>query len=196
MYNFYCNKLNITIPPLIQDVDTLELNDTRVSQLSLDLMHPEMKNFLSSLQITVPWIQIFYREPGGNSPVHTDGEFGDYVKLNFIYDGESSAKMNWFEPIKPVETKEQLSDIKFTDTNYRYIEWNRKEVTKVHSEYLNGSYLIQVGKPHSISHVKHIRYCISFILNKENKRVTMADACNIFNKWRAVSDSNARPPSS
>lgn len=178
MYNLYCNKLKIDVPPLIQDVDTLDVKGTYLTQLSFDLINPKMMDLLTNLGLTVRWLEIFYRKPGDNCPLHTDDLPGDYAKLNFIYGGAESV-MNWFEPNKEVDAQ-----VQFTDINSRYVSWNYNDVDKVHSEHLQGSYLIQVGRPHNVQNVIHERYCLCFLLKKENKRLSMLEAYNLFHEWR------------
>ena len=63
MQNLYCNKLNLNISPLKEEYDVTSVTTPHTS-VELDMIHPAMREWLDSLGITVPWIEIFYRKPG------------------------------------------------------------------------------------------------------------------------------------
>lgn len=179
MQNIYCNKLKLDIPPLVESYDITSVQDSHTS-VSLDQIHPKMREWLDRMGINVIWAEIFYRKPGDHGGVHTDSTPGDFTKINWIYGGKSS-RMFWYTVTDPkaIDRKPNITPV---DTNYT--SFKMSEVKPVYSEELLGVYLLQVGAPHLVLNPREDRYCICFVLaDKTGKRLTMLESYEILKDY-------------
>jgi hypothetical protein len=179
MQNIYCNKLKLDIPPLVESYDITSVQDSHTS-VSLDQIHPKMREWLDSMGINVIWVEIFYRKPGDHGGVHTDSTPGDFTKINWIYGGKSS-RMFWYTVTDPkaIDRKPNITPV---DTNYT--SFRMSEVKPVYSEELLGVYLLQVGAPHLVLNPSEDRYCLCFVLtDKTGKRLTMSESYEILKDY-------------
>lgn len=179
MQNLYCNKLNLTIPPLVESYDVTSVTSPHTS-VGADQIHPKMREWLDSLGINVIWIEIFYRKPGQHGGVHTDNAPGDFTKINWIYGGKNS-RMMWFEVTDPKALDRKAIQ---TSVETNYIAYSMSEVKPVYSEELLGAYLLQVGVPHIVLNPREDRYCLCFVLaDKTGKRLTMSESYEILKDY-------------
>lgn len=159
--------------PLIEGYNIFDTKSPHI-KISLDLINPELKDFLKSKGIVVTWIETFTKYPGTTGTIHTDVRYGDFTKINWVFGGTDSS-MLWYTP-KPgvLNTKLPLK----TAVNSDYLSFLNDEVDLVYSEKLSGSYLVQVGAPHSVHNPKEKRYCVSMVINdiRTRKRLSMNEA--------------------
>jgi hypothetical protein len=179
MQNLYCNKLNLNISPLKEEYDVTSVTTPHTS-VELDMIHPAMREWLDSLGITVPWIEIFYRKSGQHGGVHTDSIPGDFTKINWIYGGKNS-KMIWYKITDP-KALDRKPNTTSVETNY--IAYAMSEVSPVYAEELLGAYLLQVGVPHIVLNPREDRYCLCFVLaDKTGKRLTMPESYELLKDY-------------
>jgi hypothetical protein len=176
--NPYCNLLSLPFPPLREGFDIKQFDKSHVI-ISIDEMHPEMKELLYSLGITVTLIELFHREPGNTGSIHTDYKPGDFTKINWVYGGENS-RMLWYN-VKDPSTDKNVSN---TIASTNYIEYSLSEVTLAHTIKLTGSALVQVGVPHLVVNPKEHRYCLCFVLADFNRtRLTMQQSQELLSNY-------------
>ncbi len=161
-----------------------EFDITKITQphegIDINEMNSEMKTFLESLGIKVSWIELFYRKPGYPGSIHADSIGGDFTKINWVTGGKDSI-MIWFKIINSAIEKNKTS---LTMANTGYIKYMWDEVTMVHSEFMLGPSLVQVGVPHLIINPSEDRYCLSFVLtDMYGKRLTMAESCKLLKDY-------------
>lgn len=174
MINPFCNPLNLTIPPLSEKFDPKTITNEYASP-DLSYVHPDMTEWLSQFGVSVYRIDFFHKLPREPlSEIHIDGVKGDRAKINWVYGGKNS-KMIWYEPLV-------LEEKSFSQTiaGGNYTSYKLHEVREIYSNELLKPSLVQAGEPHAIYNPTEERICISLALKKNNKQVTMAEACEIF----------------
>lgn len=178
--NNYCSKIEFNLSPLIEGYDLFSYNSV-IQKLSLDIINPKLKDLLDNLGITISWLELFVRQPWAVSLIHTDRQLGDFTKINFIFKG-SGSYMNWYTP-KDIAMPKKNSELTATGTTYTV--YNINEVDIVHKQQLLGSYLVQVGTPHSIVNLKEKRYCLCMIIvDKETgSRLPMIKAQQLLSEY-------------
>lgn len=128
--------------------------------------------------------EVFYTPAGNVLPIHSDGfqPFVDFVKLNFVYDGDRST-MHWF---KLKEELELTSDTNHNKTSYTFIK--PEDVDEIYKAEIGTPSLVNVGVPHGIDNKQNTngRWCICLIpnyrdsSNRESPRVLFNEALDIF----------------
>ena len=168
--NKYCNKINLPFEPLIPEYNIFSQSEPLVS-IDLKYLNPELKNLLNELNVTVTFIECFYRKPYGASGIHVDSFEGDFVKINWVYNGEGSYT-EWFEPLPNTSSIPML-----TNANTPFTLYKPEDVLLVEKQNMQGTYLIQVGIPHRVKNLLEHRYCLSLVLSDaNNRRLSMSSA--------------------
>jgi len=178
----YCIDLHFDYDPIINKEKFLVPPTNKVYMSMLNLFEVVSAKFLIEIGKTGITFsnnaELFYTQKNQNGILHRDisltGPDGvikedDYVKINFMFGGDSSL-MNWYTP------NENSVAIKSNSHNTgspaeRFI---RSEVTHVHSATINYPSLVQVGIPHDITNnTIEDRYVICLVPICNNKRMTM-----------------------
>ena len=180
----YCAEINIPIQPLVE-FNVYDPNRTRRTQplytnleyISLDMLNPELVDYLSKRNLQVSQVDIFYCEPGQSHPIHVDQPYvknfieDDYVRINWIYGG-SDSEMIWYKLIDPANKPPADRMV-----------YNENHVEKVYSKNILGTQIVQIGVPHTVKAGSERRYAICCHIvykNSPSTRVTMAEAMALF----------------
>lgn len=179
MINFF-HKLNIDLYP-IQNFDIKKVQFPH-SQIPLEYLNPEFKNWLSQINLYVSFMELYYKKVLTHKlSIHIDSEPGDYVKLNYIIGGKNSS-MNWYKIKDNIDVSKQLTKTS-GNTTCTTVEEHQSDL--IYSKYLQGLNLVQVGVAHDVYNPEEVRYCICCLIrDKKNKhRITMSEAEQRFNKF-------------
>jgi len=172
----YCLDINLNINPLKENLDIKSYGIHSHIEISLSDINYNLISFLSTLNLTIGFAELFYTPPFSFTGIHIDSLGGDYTKLNYIYGGENSF-MNWWKQKPNVSTV-----IKNTAIDSQYISYRPSEVDLIDKQQVKFPSIVQVGIPHNIQNFKEPRYCLSLVLRKQDKtRLTMAESIEIFN---------------
>ena len=174
--NVYCNSLNFNVYPLDGKIKLLPHQD-HLRKLNLKLINPKLSCIFDSLGITVNSLQHLSYPPYFKGTIHTDNDGGDYVKLNWIYNGFDSI-LNWYKPINDVEKNKNV-----VSKEYTFIQYDESEVELLYSQSVTLPSLIQVGIPHNVINFNEPRECLSMVLFYKDIRITMHDSIKIFNQY-------------
>jgi len=174
MKNFY--SLNLNIPLFDQEI---ELPRKKISMLDTNLLNKELVEFLKSVNLRIPLVEVFFKNSQYPETIHIDSQGGDYTKLNWVFGGGQS-KMCWYKPKPNVK---RLSLI--TEINTLYFYYERADVELIESTQIINPTIIQVGIPHSIIDVTQDRFCVSLVLRNAitNRRVSMKDTVSLLEKY-------------
>jgi len=146
-----------------------------------NLYNPILVESLKKVDIYIFEMYSFFSKPGFIQFIHTDGNRGDFVRINFAY-CEGISHMCWYE------LKEGMTEgIKAGSTSVArpYIKWNPDQVKMVASDEIKFPTLVQLGTPHNVFNGDHERLCISVGLKfiSTHIRPTMDQACNKLSFW-------------
>jgi hypothetical protein len=193
----YCINLNLDIEP-IDGLETLHncIKDSTeyVHYHSTLNLNSKYIIFLAKLGLVIDHIEIFHSVPELFTPIHSDVSQvpftkGDIIKLNYVYGGKNSV-MNWWKVNEGVTHTVSLNSredntggmnsetIKGEAHNYKL-----EDLTWLHSSAIGHPSIVQVGIPHNIQNREEERYCLSVVLLKDGKRLTMSDAKAIFAQY-------------
>ena len=170
----HCVPLNLTINPVTVDHSTLKKQYQ--TSIPLKLLNSDIITIFQKYSIKINYAESFYSPPNYTQPIHTDVAGGDYVKLNFVYDGFGS-NMHWYKVKEGMTT----NNINVTpDSGTPYIPWDPSTVELVESNPLAYPSLVQVGCPHNVTTKDKHRLCISLFLIDVTtfKRITFDIAKN------------------
>lgn len=174
--NNYCVSLNFNIAPLRENI-VLSPHKDHIKKLNLKLINPELTSIFDKLNVSVGSLQHLSYPPYFTGNIHIDNEGGDYIKLNWIYQGINSV-VNWYEPIN--------SNIRPTNVvgrEYEFIKYEKSEVTLLHSQRITMPSIIQVGIPHNIMNYSEHRECLSMVLYLNGRRISMSESIEIFKNY-------------
>jgi hypothetical protein len=177
----FLTRLSLNIEPITINPCNPEDKIYRHSQLSLDLVTPQMHSFLEKLEVRVGMVEVFFTPRLLARITHIDTDkSGDIVKLNWIYCAGKNV-MNWYKP------KEKSNPIiEDTPVATKFVSYKNSEVELIHSEILTtNTVLAQVGVPHNITNFMHPRWSICFTIFhlKNDSRITMDEARCIFKDY-------------
>jgi hypothetical protein len=153
---------------------------TFISGYDKTLINQELVEWISSLGLTIGGAEVFHLEPNDPNypnclPIHSDSsEFDDHVKMNFVY-SDSAATMNWYE-YKDADLLETLT----TPIGTGYVTTSRDNCELVYSAEVGKPSLVNTGMLHDISPIASTRWCFSFPLWKNGRRLTWDLAVEIF----------------
>jgi len=174
--NIYCNSLHFDVTPLNDNIILLPHQD-HIRKLNLKLINPKLSCIFDSLGITVNSLQHLSYPPYFKGTIHTDNDGGDYVKLNWIYNGFDSI-LNWYKPINDVEKNKNV-----VSKEYTFIQYDESEVELLYSQSVTLPSLIQVGIPHNVINFNEPREYLSIVLLYKDIRISMHDSIKIFNQY-------------
>jgi len=148
-------------------------------------LNQDFVDFFKNRNLVLAHVEVFYTVPDGKAGIHCDiPELGDIGKINWVYGGEGS-EMRWFQ----VNNSYDPSAIDSRDTPTAIggpaFKITRKEVDKVHAQFVQCPSLVQVGQPHSMKNGPHDRFCIGAIFEDINTRkgIPMDQAIDIFKEF-------------
>jgi hypothetical protein len=170
----FCIDLTLPFQPLLPNVqlEKRHANLDRSTQVT-----PELLAWVNDLGLEVQVFESFYCYPNKTGGIHTDAQGGDITKINWIVcDGAST--MNWYA-VKDSVVKHP----KPNSLNTLYTTYDPNEVTLVHSQEVKFPSIVQAGVPHDITNGNNDRWCLSLVLAKNNKRIKMSTALEIFKPW-------------
>jgi len=192
----YCINLNLDIEP----IDGLAVLQNAVKD-SADyfsihsslILNSKYIVFLLKLGIIIDHVEIFHSTPGMFTPLHSDVSQvpftpKDYVKLNYVYGGKDSV-MNWWKLNEGATYSVSINAENNTGgVNYEPIKgeshaYKLEDLTWVHGSIIGHPSIVQVGIPHNVQNREEERYCLSVVLLKDGKRLTMSDAKEIFAQY-------------
>jgi len=177
MNNYYAD-LNLNVPlfkPHV-DIDTLPKNSLSKLTPTAKYISAELIELLSTVDVYIRSVELFYCKPHHIGGIHVDAEGGDFVKINYVFGGKGSV-MNWYT-VKPNQTP----NFGMTQANTFYWNWKPEQVDLKHSHVVKFPTLVQVGKPHQVNTTDEARLCVSLIVaNKSTgKFIKFEDAYNTF----------------
>ena len=192
----YCINLNLDVEPIdnVGILQSLVKDSTEYFHIFSTLnLNSKYILFLTKLGIVIDHIEIFRSIPNMFTPLHTDvsqlpSTPGDFVKLNYVYGGKDSV-MNWWSVNDGVNHTVSINaenntggidaePIKGESHAYKF-----EDLTWLHSSSIGHPSIVQVGIPHNVQNREEERYCLSVVLLKDGKRLTMSDAKAIFAQY-------------
>ena len=192
----YCINLNLDIEP-IDNVGTLQSlikDSTEYFHICPTLnLNSKYILFFAKLGIVIDHIEIFHSTSGMFTPLHRDVSQvpftpNDFVKLNYTYGGKNSV-MNWWsinEGITHTVAINAENNTGSIDSNTIKGEshaYKFEDLTWLHGQSVGHPSIVQVGIPHNVQNREEERYCLSVVLLKDGKRLTMSDAKAIFAQY-------------
>jgi hypothetical protein len=177
MNNYYADlDLNVPLFKSHVDIDALPKNSLSKLIPSEEYISDELTELLSTLDVYIKSVEIFYCKPHHTGGIHVDAEGGDFVKINYVFGGTGSL-MNWYT-VKP----DQIPNFGMTPANTFYWNWKPEQVIPIHSHVVKFPTLVQVGKPHQVNTTDEARLCVSLIVGTKStgKFIKFEDAYNIF----------------
>ena len=174
--NAYCNSLNFNVYPLNGGI-TLNPHPTHIRKLNLSLINPALTYIFDSLGVKVVSLQHLSYPPYFTGTIHIDNEGGDYIKLNWIFNGFGST-VNWYKPISDIKKNKCIAG-----NEYVCIKYDSSEVELLYSHQVILPSLIQVGIPHNIINYSEPRECLSMVLCLNGKRITMSESIELFKNY-------------
>jgi hypothetical protein len=172
-----CVDINLHINPLKEGLDITSYGTTRHIEIALNDINYNLILFLSTLNLTIGFAELFYTPPVSVTVIHLDAFGGDYTKLNYVYGGKNSF-MNWYKQKPNI-----LNSPNTTTINSSYIRYRRQQVDLIDTQQVKFPSIVQVGIPHNIYNFEEPRYCLSLVLRKhDNTRLTMAESIALFTK--------------
>jgi hypothetical protein len=170
-----CVDINLHIDPLKEGLDIKSYGTTKHMEIPLNDINYNLISFLSTLNLTIAFAELFYTLPFSVTVIHLDAFGGDYTKLNYVYGGNNSF-MNWYKQKNNI-----LNSLSTTIINSPYISYTKHQVVLIDTQQVKFPSIVQVGIPHNIHNFEEPRYCLSLILRKhDNTRLTMAESIELF----------------
>jgi hypothetical protein len=192
----YCINLNLGIEP-VDNVETLQSlikDSTEYFHIFSTLnLNSKYILFFAKLGIVIHHIEIFHSTPGMFTPLHKDVSQvpftpGDIVKLNYVYGGKDSV-MNWWsvndgvDHIVSVNAENNTGRIDSGPIKGESHAYKFEDLTWLYGSSIGHLSIVQVGIPHNVQNREEERYCLSVVLLKDGKRLTMSDAKEIFAQY-------------
>jgi hypothetical protein len=173
-----CFHLNLQINPLREGLFVNSYGTTEHTKLTLNDINHDLISFLSTLNLTIGWAEIFYTRPWAFTGIHTDNYGGDYIKLNYIFGGRNSVMCWW-------KQKDNVSNAPSkTVVDSSYVAFKIQEVDLIDKQPVKFPSIVQVGIPHNIKNFEEPRYCLSLVLRKQDyTRLTMAESVELFKQY-------------
>jgi hypothetical protein len=171
----YCKSVSIPYEPIL---DTRIITDVQQHHTTFDTSRLNLNfvNYLTKLNVTVAFAEIFYTKTNIVTPIHIDSNIGDFVKINYIYGGQDSYMM-WYEPISESSGKHAI-----TCVGSPFVAYTKSEVRPIYLQTITTPSIVQVGCPHNIFNKSQDRHCLSLVIAENYKRISMSRAIEIFEK--------------
>jgi hypothetical protein len=187
MYNNYCYRLNFNFDLSLDNLTAVQqsyknLDQVMIFNFPLKTVDVNLLKFLEPLGLIVSHCEAFYTPPNDNLLLHVDRDQpNNDCKLNWVY-GATGSVMEWWIPKDP----DQPLNVKTNPTGYHYIEYSKKDCSKVWSAEIGKPSMINSGVPHSVSNTtSEQRWCYSHVIfdKKSNNILQWKDAVGIFEPW-------------
>lgn len=181
--NNLCVNLNFNIDVFKTEFDLFSLPKTRFQLLGIDTINPVLIDFLSSNNIEIRAVEVFYSEPNFGGGIHSDGtgdEGTDVTKLNYIFGGKSSL-MHWYA-IKSDARKVILD----TEKGTPYIGYYNEDTIRIHSAQVGFPSIVQVAVPHNVRNFQEPRYCVCLVIHDAitKKRFTFGYLADLLKEFK------------
>lgn len=178
-----CLDLNFNIDLFQPEFDLFSLSKVRFQTIGINAINPVLINFLSSNNIEIRAVEVFYSEPDFGGGIHSDGtgdEGTDVTKLNYIFGGKNSL-MHWYELI-PDGRKVILN----TEKNTAYIGYYNEDTIRIHSAQVGFPSIVQVAVPHNVRNFEEPRYCVSIVIQDitTKKRLPFNYLSDLFKEFK------------
>ena len=169
-------NLKLDFEPLAWPHKVYDYGRNRHIRVPKEHISTELLEWLDRMNLKIDWVELFYSFPGYITKIHTDGQGGDYTKLNWQYGGQSSV-MRYYRPIKQGHKDSVASSI---DSDYLF--WSAMEVEPVGDVKIGYPTLVQVGVPHNVVNLLTHRWVLSVIIldKTHGGRLTWAEALDRF----------------
>jgi len=192
----YCINLNLGIEP-IDGVETLKncIKDSTdyVHYHNTLVLNSKYIVFLAKLGLVIDHIEIFHATPELFTPIHRDISqvpftAEDFVKLNYIYGGKDSV-MNWWKVNEGamhtpgIYGEGNTGAFEYQSVKGEAHSYKFEDLTWLYGSSIGHPSIVQVGIPHNVQNRDEDRYCLSVVLLKDGKRLTMSDAKEIFAQY-------------
>ena len=154
-----------------------------ISGYDKTLIDQDLVEWIDGLGLTIGGAEVFHLEPNDPKypnclPIHSDSSaFDNHVKINFVY-CDTASTMNWYEYKDPT-----LLETLTTPIGTGYITTIKANCKLVYSAEVGQPSLVNTGTLHDISPVTSTRYCFSFPIWKNGKRLTWDRAMDIFKDY-------------
>lgn len=179
--NDFCVDLNINIP--LFKVDVLSHYYKRIphSRVNLDFLNPAIIDLFTSNNLEITLCEAFYRKPTDiiHDTVHKDAmHITDATKINWVFGGDDTM-MNWYKPINPI------FNVNHSQIGVEYINYDRSNLSLIHSQRVGFPSLVQVGIPHDITMGLTDRLCISTFFKEKGSTeyIAFSNAIKLFNNF-------------
>ena len=183
MQNQYCLNLDLGFVVDHGILETLVVDPSRVNHFVIKDIDKRLIDFLSPLDVVIPFAELFYTPPLHILPLHVDNDFiSNACKLNFIFGGEGSL-MQWWK----LKDKDAPLSYSTNKNGTRYLRVEPNECDFVWQENVGQPGLVNIGQPHQIVNCTNTpRWCMSYCLyNKINKdTLQWENASKIFDQYQ------------
>jgi hypothetical protein len=192
----YCINLNLDIEP-IDGVEVLQNcikdNTDYFSIHPFLILNSKYILFLAKLGIVIGHVEIFHSTPEMFTPLHSDVSRAsftpkDMVKLNYVYGGKDSV-MNWWSVndgvnhIVSINAENNIVGFDAQPIKGESHAYKFEDLTWLYGSSIGHPGIVQVGIPHNVQNREEERYCLSIVLLKDGKRLTMIEAKEIFAQY-------------
>ena len=186
--NNYCLNLKLELEP-ITGVETLknivkDSTDYYRRAEPVEILNSKFIIFLAKLGLIVSNIGVYYTPPKTFGLVSSDASKipftpNDMVSLYYEYNGLDST-MNWYSAKEGATAMEVPLDVWLPGQGEVY---KSDDVTWLAERSIINPAIIQVGTLHNVITREEDLYRLVIVLAKDGKRLTMADAKEIFAKY-------------
>jgi len=186
----YCVDLAFDIQPFIDIsfINTIPKDAYQYKASLFQHINPKFLLLLHKLELTVYNIpEVFYCRANHSGMIHADNlndtiskDPTDFVRINFSFYGKDSV-MNWYSVNADTE-----SSISISTTGAPSYKYNPDQVTHIHSQSVSFPSIVQVGIPHNVTTGNEDRICFSLMPLKNNMRLSMNEAIEIFKPYIKV----------
>lgn len=142
----YCAKLKFDFAINTPDFPIENFKGNRPTQFNYDIkkIDAQLLKFLYKRGISVIWTEIFYSPPSKGFNIHVDNpKLQHYTKLNICISDDHSY-MKWYK-VKPEFINKPTA---LTEIGTPYAHYEKNEVDLLHTECINGTYLVNAAIPH------------------------------------------------
>jgi hypothetical protein len=179
--NKYCIPLNINSNPFREGINPFDFPKIRHTRINHEeVLSDQIKEFFKSVNLELTVSEVFYSHPLFVGIIHTDGQSGDYTKINWIFGGRASI-MSWYT------LQEGTSNIIANTTNIgtKSIHYQKTDCILLHKQNIVKPSLIQIGIPHVVKNGLEDRWCFSFSFRDmaTKKSPTMEQSINLFRNF-------------
>jgi hypothetical protein len=186
----YCVDLKFDIPPFIDTsfIETIPKDEYQYKASLFQHINPRFLLLLHNIGLTVYHIpEVFYCRANSSGWIHSDmlndtvsKDSKDFTRINFSFLGKNSI-MNWYSVNNDEESSIAVTSIGAPSHTYK-----SEQVTHIHSQSVSFPSIVQVGIPHNVTTSNEDRICYSIMPLKNNIRLSMDEAIEVFKPYIKV----------